>query len=212
MAYTWKQKKAVIREVLATALKLDVVDTSVELADGTFKNQGAPGIQWENERWASRPTNEVWCDLRLGNIIPLSTDEVRYDFDEDGDRLLPTYGGPRRFSVMVIVATDDQENYEAVGEISGRLRTRLVRDELLERLVAVDVGFERVGQTLNVDYMDEGVMYSQAMTEVWFQTNEQDEPEATTSGDYIAYVDGGGTLTAGADGEDIETELLVDAR
>lgn len=209
MAFTWKQKKATLRAVFATALKLDRVNNTVELADGTFEGADSEAIQWENERENSRATRGIWCDLRLGQVIPIGEDETRFNYDEDTDRLLPTYGGPRRFSVMVILGTDDQGDYEAVGEVAGRLRTRIMREELQEQLVATDIGFTRIGQTLNVDYEDEGRMYSQSMTELFFETNEQDEPEADEKGYYINEVQGGGTVSTGHDLVDIEVELDV---
>lgn len=203
MSFTWKQKKAALRAVLAAALKLDIVNTAVELADGTFENADSEAIQWENERGDSRPTRGIWADLRLSQVSPIGQDEIRYEFDEGTDRLLPTYGGPRRFSVMVILGADDQSDYEAVGDVASRLRIRIMREELLDELVAVDLGLTRIGQTLNVDYMDDGVMYSQSMTEVFFETSEYEEPTDNDTGDYIREVQGSGALKTGHDGVDI---------
>lgn len=209
MAFTWQQKKATLRAVFAAALKLDVPDNTTLLADGTFLNADSEAIQWENERGDSRITNGIWCDLRLGSVVSIGEDEIRRSYDSGTDRLLPTYGGPRRFSVMVIVASDDQESTEAIGEVAGRLRTRLMREELLQQLMDCDLGFTKLGATMNIDYQDDGRMYSQSMTEVWFETNEQDEPTSSDSGDYVKEVHGGGTLATGHDLVDIQTTLNV---
>jgi hypothetical protein len=211
MSFTWKQKKAALRSVFAGVLKLDRVNSAVLLADGTFEGADSEAIQWENERGASRPTRGIWCDLRLSQIIPIGQDEIRYDYDIATDRLLPTYGGPRRFSVMVILGADDQSDYEAVGDVAGRLRTRLMREEFIDELVDTDLGLTRIGQTLNVDYEDDGVMYSQSMTEVFFETNEQDEPEADELGSYIGEVEIEGELLSGFDGDPIDVSVTVTA-
>jgi hypothetical protein len=207
-AITWKQKKAALRAMVAMVLKLDRPDSSVVLADGTFENTDSEAVQWENERGASRSTKGVWADLRLGVIVPISQDETRYEYDPDTDLNLPTYGGFRRFSVMVIIATDDQEDYEAVGEVAGRLRTRIHRPEALALLEAANIGYTSLGQTMNVDYPgDDGVMYSQSMTEIMFETSEADEPEADQDGSYIGEVLGDGDLYVGVDGEPINAEI-----
>ncbi len=210
MAFTWKQKKATLRAVVAKVLKLDRPNLGTLLADGTFENADSEAVQYENERGASRPTRGVWCDLRLGAVIPIGQDEVRYNYDVGTDKLLPTYGGPRRFSLMVIAASDDQEDYEAVGEVGGRLRTRIMREEILDMLTATDLGLTSVGQTMNVDYQGEdGVMYSQSMTELFFETNEQDEPEADEPGAYVGEVTGDGDVYNGTVVDPIPVEISV---
>lgn len=207
-AITWKQKKAALRAVIAKVLKLDRPNASVLLADGTFEGTDSEAVQWENERGNSRHTRGVWADLRLGVIVPISQDETRYEYDPDTDLNLPTYGGHRRFSLMVIVATDDQEDYEAVGEVAGRMRTRIMRPEVLDMLNAANLGLTSVGQTLNVDYQGEdGVMYSQSMTEIVFETSEADEPEADQDGSYVGQVLGDGDLHVGVDGDPINAEI-----
>ncbi len=212
MAISWKTKKAALRAAIAKALKLDRADTAVELADGTFKNTKLEAVQWENEPAASRGTQDVWVDLRLGSVVPISQDEVRYDFDADTDRLLPTYGGHRRFSVTVIIGTDSQVDYEAVGDIASRLRTRLRRPDVLAGLWEADIGFSYFGQTINADYMDEGRMYSQSITELFFETNEVDEPEEDDTGDYVAAVEGLGYAEYETGDEHRAVPIDVDTR
>lgn len=209
--YSWKQKKAALKAAIAKALKLDVVDPLVELADGTFQGAASEAVQWENERFASRPTRGVWADLRLGSIVPIDQGETIYNYDEDTDQLLPTYGGYRRFTVMVIIGTENQEDFEAVGEVAGRLRTRILRPDIHASLIAVDIGYTSTGATMNVDFMDEGVMYSQSMTELTFETNEVDEPESGDVGHYIGYTEVTGELTGSVD-DPLVVTVITDAR
>jgi hypothetical protein len=183
---TWKAKKAALKLAITTALKLGKVRTK-KLANGTFLP--ANEVAWENERSASRANGHVWVDLRLGSVVAAAQDETRYEYEESTDRLLATYGGARRFTVMVIIATDDQEDAEAVGELAGRLRTRIVRPDILEPLLAVNVGFVEVAAALNADYAEDGRMVSAAMLELRWETTEADEPDEDSSGDWVKLVD-----------------------
>lgn len=175
---TWKQKREAIRQAVTFALKMPTV-SSETLADGTTALPN--GVEWEGKREANRWTGPVWADLRLGTVVPLGRDEKRRTFRDGGtpatSGFTTNYGGQRSFHVMVIVGSDDQEDMEAIGEATAGLRTRMDRPEVDELLAAVDVSVSNVLPTINVDFIADGRQYSQSMTEVLFNTVENDEDE-----------------------------------
>jgi len=204
---TWKQKREAIRLAVTFALKIPTVSGET-LADGTTDLPN--GVEWEGKREANRWTGPVWADLRLGTVIQIGRDEKRREFHNGGtpatSGLTTNYGGQRSFHVMVIVGSDDQEDMEAIGEATAGLRTRMQREEVVEMLAAVDVAVADVLPTLNVDFIDEGRQYSQSMTEVRFNTVENDEDEfpGAVLG-YIAEVEASGVVPG--DLEDVEVHV-----
>lgn len=185
---SWKDKREAIRQAIIVALDLKR-EPAVELAGGGTNIDFL--VQWQGRREAARWTGGVWCDLRLGTVIPVGRDETRRFYNEDDDALRPTYGGQRSFTVMVIVASDDQEDEDAVGTAGSRLRTRIRREEVKAILAAVDVSLAEILSTSNFDFQDDGVQYSQSMTELQFNTTEEDE-DTTGTGDWIREVEGSG--------------------
>jgi hypothetical protein len=190
---SWKQKRAALQQAITYALNLPTT-SAVQLADGTTDLPNS--VEWEGKREANRWTDGVWCDLRLGVVVPIGRDERRYTYvagvDAPSSTLRPTYGGNRSFNVMIIVGSDDQEDADAIGTAASFLRTRIRRQEVIDILGAVDIGLAEIRQTLNVDYVDEGRQYSQSMTEIRFNTVEDDE-DTDGAGDFINEVVGSGT-------------------
>jgi hypothetical protein len=208
---TWKAKREAIRQAVTFALKMPTVSGEA-LADGTTDLPN--GVEWEGKREANRWTGPVWCDLRLGSVIALGRDEKRREFHFDGTAagsgFTTNYGGQRSFSVMVIVGSDDQEDMEAIGEATAGLRTRMDRPEVEDMLAAVDVSVANVLPTLNVDFVAEGRQYSQSMTEVFFNTVENDEdafPGELTG--YIAEVHADGDYHSTPTPSDPDVEIVV---
>jgi hypothetical protein len=207
MSSTWLQKQDAVKAAISKCLKLDVAG-SVLLADGTYDQPSA--VEWENKREASRGTMDYWCDLRLGSVLVLGRDEKRRMFVDNGSVLTSglqtTYGGQRIFSVMCIVGSDNQDaDKAAIGQLGSLIRTRLRREEVLDILQAADISINQIFTTLNVDYEDDGIMYSQSMTEVRFNTSEEDLPEPEVVTSYIAEVHGNGV--AGEDLADVDLDV-----
>lgn len=206
MSSTWAEKQEAVRVAVTQALKLNTA-SPVLLGDGTYDRGNQ--VEWENKREASRSTNDYWADLRLGSVVALGRDEKRREFVDGGTPALSglrtVYGGQRIFSVMVIVGSDNQDaDKAAIGQLGSMVRTRLRREEILEILQNADISINQILMTLNVDYEDDGIMYSQSMTEVRFNTSEDDGWDEDPNTGYIAEVHGegegdldGATLDAG---------------
>lgn len=193
MSLDWVSRKAAIKSAIASALQLNTT-TATQLANGSFAHTNE--VEWENHRTGFRMTGSVWVDLRLGAVVVVDDDEVRRntygDTTVEGTRLLNTYGGRRRFTVTVMVSTDNQEQRDAVGTISAKLRTRIWREDIQAILEAERIGTIRVLSTVNADYAGDGVMYSSAITDIQFSTVEFEGPDVddvTLTGDFIARVE-----------------------
>lgn len=202
MGSTWLEKQDAVKAAIVACLKLDR-SGSVLLADGTYDR--GHGVEWENKREASRSTNDYWADLRLGSVMVLGRDEKRREFVDGGTPALSglrtVYGGQRIFSVMVIVGSDNQDaDKAAIGQLGSMIRTRLRREEILEILQDADISINQIMATLNVDFEDDGMMYSQSMTEVRFNTSEDDGWDEDPNVGQISGVHGAGEGDlAGAD-------------
>lgn len=194
MSLDWVSRKAAIKSAVAQALQLNQTGAT-QLANGSFAPTNE--VAWENERLGFRMTNKVWVDLRLGAVEVLDDDEIRYntygDGTVEGTQLLPTYGGRRRFTVTVMISTDNQELRDAVGTLGAKLRTRIWRSEIQDILSAQYIGTIGVLATTNADYAGDGVMYSSALVDLAFNTVEFELPDPETdTGDFIARVQGQG--------------------
>ncbi len=223
MAATWTQKREALREAIAWALRLDQVVASELLLDGTSTIDHL--VAWEGETAANRWTSGVWCNLRLSWVWTRGKDETRQSYDEDSDSILNWYGGQRLFNVMVIVASDNQQDMDAIGSATASLRTLIRHPHAKAILQAADIGLNQVMRTLNADYTAHGVRYSQSMTEIRFNTVEGYEEvlETPTAPDQIqvpgdSYVkrvetlpDGAGEFETGVDGEPIVRHIDVEA-
>ncbi len=223
MDASWVTKREALREAIQWALRLDQVVVSELLADGTTSIDHL--VAWEGERAANRWTHGVWCDLRLSWVWNRGKDETRQSYDQDTDTIVNWYGGQRMFNVMVIVASDDQKDMDAIGTATASLRTLIRHPHAKAILQAADIGLNQIMRTLHADYTAHGVRYSQSMTEIRFNTVEgyQEVLEAPTAPDQIqvpgdGYVkrvetlpDGSGEFETGVDGEPTIRHIDVEA-
>lgn len=180
---------------------------------------GADGIEtikevdWEDTADAgARWQGAVQADLIMGQVIPVGTDEIRYDYRSGTDRNVPTYTGHRHFVVTVRVTTDSQApGSAAVGEVSSRLRIRFRAERVQALLRAGRAALVSIYPTSPVYQIDiNGRVQSVATTDILLATTEEWTDEDAT-GDYIATAEGNGTLTApgGAEAEaDFDTSDL----
>lgn len=202
MTVSWTEKQDAIKAAVTKCLKLDTVGT-VELADGSFLNQDA--VSWEHNRDAARMTTGYWCDLRLGVVRTNGRDESRPEFVAGATPALSglryTYGGQRTFTVTCTVGSDDQSGPRvSVTELCGYIRTRIRRHDVKDILCNADVCLATIAPTVNIDYIDDGVMYSQAIIELTFNTAEEDLPVA--EGALVPYINE--AEGQGVPGEDLE--------
>lgn len=192
---TWKQKREALRQAMIYCLGLTGPD-----ADGTDQEYL---VAWEGQRQASRWTKGVWVDLRLGFVRVLGRDETRQVQDDGTDEILNSYGGQRSFTLMLIVSSDDQEDQDAIGTATARLRTRIRRPETRDMLAEVDIGLADIMSTINVDYVDDGAQVSSSMTELRFNTVEDDTDLPGSGQDWIREVEG-----SGVEDEDLESVTI----
>ncbi len=193
---TWKAKREALRQTIIYALGLTGVDQDAKSLEYLVQFEG----QRENNRW----TKGIWCDLRLGRVRVVGRDETRQNYDETTDELLNSYGGQRSFTLMVIVSSDDQEDEDAVGTATARLRARIRRPEAQELLAAADIGFAAIYDTINVDYADDGAMVSSSMTELRLNTVEDDTDLPGAGAPWIREVQGEGEVDTDLEGMTIQ--------
>lgn len=205
----WSTAQEAVRDAIALALQLEDFIGS----DGV---NYVRLVEWENRSTASRGLDysRPWADLMLGAVMADgSQDETRYTEDGSGDpediRMLPTYCGPRLFTVDVRIGVDSQEpGEESVGYMGSRLRTRLRRDDARDLLTAGEVALVSVGATINADYMDiDGRMVSCSITSLRFRTVDRDL-DSDSDGDWIATTEGEGEISR-ADDTTIDVVLEV---
>lgn len=134
------------------------------------------------------------CAMRLSPSVKLKLrspqdvgwDEVRYEFDEEEDKLVPMQCGQRRFVVTVSVEAQDQtDGREAVGALSSTLRTRLQRPSVREALRTSGIALSDVLTTQEHDYSAEDRRVSVGVTDVVFLAAENDV-DTSDPGDYIS--------------------------
>lgn len=199
---SWATVREATRLALAKALLLeDVVGL-----DAVVQRR----VEWENRATAERVVGDTWCDLRFGVPSGIGTDEVRYCMSPDNLRLVPTYGGLRRFTVQVLLSSYSQEpDADAVGFLAGRMRTRLRRNDVLDVLREGSVALIRIHPTINVDYQNqEARMVSASSTDIVFSCFESDTDPDEDVG-WIDAVGLQGTLATGHDEVDIVEDIEI---
>lgn len=200
---TWSEA---IRDAVAEALELEDFVGS----DGLTT---VPRVEWENKSSASRWCDGPWADLQITSIVPVHTDEFRYDFNDGGtpatSTIDETTGGPRAVTVTVRIGVPEQDPSAAAPSfLAGKLRTRMRKQSVLDILEAGDVSLTRIGATLNADYSDNNArIWSGAFTELRFGVTETDTTEGLP---YINTAEGNeGTFTR-PDGTEIVSTFDVD--
>lgn len=190
---TWATTKEAVRLAVAAALSLPDETGS----DGVVG--GVHVVEWVNKRSANRFMSTS-VDLQLNNPVAQGRDETRYELIEGAtvadNKLIPTYGGRRIFSVMVQISAESQEDgEEAVGQLAGQLRTRLKRPEILGILQDDLVALRSIGPSIPADYRNrDGHWLSASVTELFLACTESDTDD-DNAGDYIASAEGTGDLT-----------------
>lgn len=193
---TWKAKREALRQTIIYCLGLSTLDEN-----GSSKQYL---VQFEGQREMARWTKGIWCDLRLGMVRVVGRDETRQVQADGVDEILNSYGGQRSFTLMVVVSSDDQEDQDAIGTATTRLRTRIRRPEVQDMLAAVDIGFSAILSTINVDYEDDGAQVSSSMTELRLNTVEDDTDLPGSGMDWIAEVQGDGETDSDVDDVEIQ--------
>lgn len=219
---TWKAKKAGIKAAIEYAARIDRTNVAVPLAGGGSSLSHL--VAWSGERAASRWTGGgPWIDLRFNWVTTISNDESRQSYDEDTDVVTYEYGGHREFVVSIVVRSDNQEDFDAAGDIAQGIRTLLRHPYVRATLAAVDIGLARIERTVQADYVEHDVVYSQALIDVAFNTWESyvetvdPLPDAPTTDPSLApydtshiaaLVEGVGEIE-GAGGEQLEIPFEV---
>ena len=201
---SWATSKEAVRIAIATALRL----LDYTGGDGKIVHR----VEWEHKKKSVRylDNGSAWANLRMGTQRRVGTDETRYTAVNGGDdassKWVPVYGGRRQFVVTVMMGSDSQEDSaDAVGELAGRLVTRLGREDILQTLYDSGVGLETIGVALNADYVDSTKRWvSASFVDLTFSAVESDTDGVDGSGDYVARADGTGELER-------PDETLVDA-
>lgn len=183
----WGAQQEAIRQAISLAMKLpDRATIGARRAHRT--------VVWYGEETADRWTQgEPSVELRLLSVAPRGQVESRTVAG------LVAFGRLEHMTVGVAVDVDCQTpGRSAPGQIAGRLRTRLQRDDVRALLEAADVALVSVGNTTEIDYEDDGRLISAARTDIVFSHAAWDEDTLT---EQIEHVQGSGD-------PDIETVVL----
>ena len=194
----WSETREAVRLAIAAALRLD--DQIDQLGESDHQ------VEWENRARNASMAGSTLADLRFSAPVALGTDEIRYCYNENADRLVPQYGGFRVFGVQVLCQSDSQEpDADSVGLMGGLLRTRLRRLEILGILHAAGVALVRIAPTFDTSYTNqEGRAMSASSTDITFSCVEFDQDPTEDVG-YVESIDVEGTFSG--NGPDIVVDF-----
>ncbi len=167
-------------------------------------------VTWEGEdnadRWAQ---GGALIELRLGAITPIGKLEPRQDYDAGTDTITTAYGRYERFTVTCAIDIDNQDPAAAApGTVTGRLRTRLQRPDVLAILQAANVAYVGMGPTSVADYEDDGRVISAARVDIFFAHTAWDSDEEQDF--YVAHLEAEGEFDSPPDA-DPDMVVVVDA-
>lgn len=177
--------------------QLEAVRQAVITCTGLQDFTGASGtvtvqrVSWVNKPEAARWAQGAIADLELGSITNEVRDETRYEYDADGDKNVPTVSGWRRVSLSVRIMVDSQADSSSAPTLySGRLRTRMRRDGVIEALAAAGVTIVGVGPTVVSDFEEPNTsrIWSAAVVDLDLRITEWDT-DTEDDGDYIQTVE-----------------------
>lgn len=197
---SWATAKEAVRLAVAAALDLEDYTGADGVTNGIHK------VEWTNKKKAVRYllNDSAWVNLQFNQPVAQGRDEKRLEVTVGATpaltNVVPTYGGRRLFSVQVQIGSESQEDGEdAVAYLSGKLRTRLRRSEILGVMQAAQVALRTVGPSLSADYKNrDGHWVSNSITELFLATVESDTDPLDTSEGWINEMESEGTYDGGA--------------
>jgi hypothetical protein len=145
-------------------------------------------------------------------VAGLGEDETRTEFDEDTDEVTETQTGQRKFTLQVqAIVPENTDEHWAMASLE-RIRMRLRRPGIIDRLLALDVALIGIGDAIKHSFRDQGRIVSAATMDVVFgATASEDDPIAAGWIQYIvisSHLNDGTELPAGMQMVDVEVPTI----
>lgn len=153
----WAQIKPVLIEVFT-----EISRDTEQLAEG-FKaewKEGAAGFISPAQRFVPR--------LKITTVVGIGEDETRRELV--AGKLVETQCGQRKFTLQVQIICPEHTDEQWAMAATERIRTRLFRPRILDRLLAVDVAVHRVGDAIKANFKERAHVVSAATVDVFMGT------------------------------------------
>lgn len=158
--------------------------------DDTFKAEWVDGRKpWQDgKRFIITDPRGFSVGLTITSVSAIGEDETRRTLSEDGESVIETQVGQRKFVLQVqSLAIANGVNADWAMAITERARTRLTSRRIIDRLLAVDVSVIRCGPSTFASRRDGARMITSATMDVTLGTvvNEDDPVTAGWIGSVV---------------------------
>jgi hypothetical protein len=165
--------------------------------------------------WEDQPeqyTPEDYIELRVGPMMRVGRDGIRYEYDGDrpvGQEMVPTVIGQREFTLTVIVRAWSQELSQTAEVPLSQLELALQLPSFQQLLLDLNLGLIGTSQIVQADRVVDDRVQSGAAIDIRFATSIHLQ-DADEGQGYIATADVETTLHGGAGGDLVLTDQVGD--
>lgn len=108
--------------------------------------------------WADQPQGyraDLSVRLDVVGVATLGRDGPRYIVSQNGQELTEEINGPRTINIQIQADVDNQILQSSAWETISRIKAGFRREDVVQRLLAIELGFQGSGNTFNATYTSE---------------------------------------------------------
>ena len=142
-----------------------LIEVFTEIATDTTRSADGFEARWkEGPRAFIQPEQKADVLLKVTSVVGIGEDETRYS--ETAGVVTASQVGQRQFTLQVQVIVPEHTDDQWAMAVTERIRTRIGRPRIIDRLLAVDVDVRRVLNAVKVSFPDRGRVVSAANVDV----------------------------------------------
>lgn len=173
-----------------------LISVFTEIAQDTLRSAEGFKAEWkEGPRSFISPEQKIAVLLKVTSVVGYGEDETRRE--EVAGQVIETQVGQRRFTLQVQIICPEHTDEVWAMAATERIRTRVMRPRIQDRLLDVDVAVQRIGNATKGSFKDGRRVVSAAMLDIFMGTVVNDADPIPMN--WIQYVVATGLLQ-GADG------------
>lgn len=144
-----------------------LIEVFTEISADTTRSQQGFKAEWQNGRAGFiSPEQKFLPRLKVVSVSGIGEDETRRETSVDGT-IAEKQVGQRRFTLQVqIVCVEDTDEVWSMAA-TERIRTRIMRPRIVDRLASVGVDARRVGNAVKATFKDGGRVVNAANIDVF---------------------------------------------
>lgn len=157
-----------------STIRPTLIEVLTEIGADTMRSRQGFNAAWkEGPRSFIHAVQKLELRLKITSIVGIGEDETRREL-VDGE-LIETQVGQRKFILQIQATTPEFTDTVHAFQATERIRTRIGRPRIIQRLLDADIAIQRIGPALPTPFKDKGRVVDCATMELTLGTVVNDD-------------------------------------